>query len=149
MFLQCLHYRLRSTDTPLRRIYHHTIDQPGPSGILLSFTGGDDARKLGQLSPDDRLATARKVVDNLWTGADRHWLGGFTKYWNEDPYTRGSYSHTGLGPARYVDRARVPEALVHFAGEHTSKYRSCMNGAIESGQRAAREILEVGASATG
>ena len=133
------------TDTPLRRIYHHSIDQPGPSGILLSFTSGEDAEKLGQLSPDQRLATARKVVDNLWTGADQHWLGGFTKYWNEDPYTQGSYSYTGLGQSGYVDRARVPEGLVHFAGEHTSKYRASMNGAIESGQRAAREILEAGA----
>jgi monoamine oxidase len=136
------------TDTPLRRIYHHSIDQPGPSGILLSFTSGEDAEKLGQLSPDQRLATARKVVDNLWTGADQHWLGGFTKYWNEDPYTQGSYSYTGLGQAGYVDRARVPEGLVHFAGEHTSKYRASMNGAIESGQRAAREILEAGALTT-
>lgn len=137
------------TDTSLRRIYHHSIDQPGPSGILLSFTTGTDAAKLGKQSPDQRLATARKVVDNLWTGADRHWVGGFTKYWNEDPYTQGSYSYIGLGQDGYMDRAGVPEGLVHFAGEHTSKYRACMNGAVESGQRAAKEILEVGASAAG
>jgi monoamine oxidase len=137
------------TDTPLRRIYHHSIDQPGPSGILLSFTAGEDADKLGQLSPEERLTTARQVVDDLWTGADQHWLGGFTKFWNEDPYTQGSYSYTGLGQAGYVDRARVPEGLVHFAGEHTSKHRATMNGAIESGQRVAREILEAGPSATG
>ncbi len=115
----------------------------------MSFTSAEDAEKLGQQSPDQRLATARKVVEKLWTGADQHWLAGFTKYWNEDPYTQGSYSYTGLGQAGYVDRARVPEGLVHFAGEHTSKYRACMNGAIESGQRAAREILEAGALATG
>ena len=36
------------TDTPLRRIYHFSIDQPGPRGILLSFTSGEDAIKIGR-----------------------------------------------------------------------------------------------------
>ena len=32
------------------------------------------------------------------------------------------------------------EGFFHFAGEHTSIYRSSMNGAIESGLRASKEI---------
>ena len=35
-----------------------------------------------------------------------------------------------------------PEGRVHFAGEHTSVFAASMNGALESGQRAAGEILE-------
>jgi monoamine oxidase len=34
-----------------------------------------------------------------------------------------------------------PEDRLHFAGEHTSSWNSWMEGALESGERAAREIL--------
>jgi monoamine oxidase len=33
-----------------------------------------------------------------------------------------------------------PEGHIHFAGEHTSTWFAWMNGAIESGSRAAREV---------
>ena len=46
------------TDTMLRRVYHFSIDQPGPRGILMSFTSGADAETLGRLSDADRLRTA-------------------------------------------------------------------------------------------
>ena len=34
-----------------------------------------------------------------------------------------------------------PEDRLHFAGEHTSSWMGWMEGALESGERAAREIL--------
>jgi monoamine oxidase len=36
---------------------------------------------------------------------------------------------------------RRTEGRVHFAGEHTSLWMTWMNGALESGERAAREIV--------
>jgi hypothetical protein len=39
-----------------------------------------------------------------------------------------------------------PEGRIHFAGEHTSSWMGWMQGALESGERAANEVLE-GASA--
>ena len=35
-----------------------------------------------------------------------------------------------------------PEGRIHFAGEHTSVWMRWMQGALESGHRAAREIYE-------
>ena len=49
------------TDTPLRRIYHFSIDQPGPRGILLTFTAGEDAKKLGRLNEEKRMKIAQKT----------------------------------------------------------------------------------------
>jgi monoamine oxidase len=34
----------------------------------------------------------------------------------------------------------APEGRIHFAGEHASVYASWMNGALESGNRAARAV---------
>jgi monoamine oxidase len=36
--------------------------------------------------------------------------------------------------------AQQPEGLIHFAGEHTSAWHGWMNGALESGNRAAAEV---------
>ena len=41
-----------------------------------------------------------------------------------------------------------PEGRIHFAGEHCSLYHAWIQGALESGIRAAREIHEGSVSAT-
>jgi monoamine oxidase len=129
------------TDTLLRRVYHFSIDQPGPRGILMSFTSGADAETLGRMSDAERLRTALQEATKVWPEAPRHFEGGAVKYWNEDPWIRGSYSFEGVGQARdYLQIAAAPEGRVHFAGEHTSVHRASMNGALESGVRAAAEV---------
>ncbi len=129
------------TDTALRRIYHFSIDQPGPRGILMSFTSGADAEALGRLGDEERLRRALEEATKVWPEAPRHFEGGAVKYWNEDPWIRGSYSFEGVGQARdYLQVAAAPEGRVHFAGEHTSVHRASMNGALESGGRAAAEV---------
>jgi monoamine oxidase len=61
-----------------------------------------------------------------------------------DPWVRGSYA--GFGPGQYTDFWGClgdREGPVHFAGEHTSTHsQGYLNGAVESGQRAAREVLQ-------
>ena len=126
------------TDTKLRRVYHMSTNQPGPRGILMSFTSGADAEQLGALSPEDRLHTALAESTKIWPVAPKHWEGAAIKYWNEDPWVRGSYSFVGVGQSGFRSIASRAEGRVHFAGEHTSG--GSMNGAIRSGLRAAREI---------
>jgi len=129
------------TDTLLRRLYHFSIDQPGPRGILMSFTSGADAETLGRMSESERVRTALQEAAKVWPEAPRHFEGGAVKYWNEDPWIRGSYSFEGVGQARdYLQIAAAAEGRVHFAGEHTSVHRASMNGALESGVRAAAEV---------
>jgi monoamine oxidase len=129
------------TDTLLRRVYHFSIDQPGPRGILMSFTSGADAEALGRMSDAERLRTALQEAAKVWPEAPRHFEGGAVKYWNEDPWIRGSYSFEGVGQARdSLQIAAASEGRVHFAGEHTSVHRASMNGALESGVRAAAEV---------
>jgi monoamine oxidase len=129
------------TDTLLRRVYHFSIDQPGPRGILMSFTSGADAEALGRLGEAERLRVALQEATKIWPEAPHHFEGGAVKYWNEDPWIRGSYSFEGVGQARdYLQIAGAAEGRVHFAGEHTSIHRASMNGALESGLRAAAEV---------
>lgn len=129
------------SDTMLRRIYHMSIDQPGPRGILMSFTSGADAERLGHLSSQDRLARALAEITKIWPEAPEYWENAAVKYWNEDPWVRGSYSYLGVGQKDYRTVARRVEGRVHFAGEHTAS--ASMNGAITSGIRVVKEIQEI------
>ncbi|HIB33222.1 MAG TPA: FAD-dependent oxidoreductase [Candidatus Marinimicrobia bacterium] len=130
------------TDTPLRRVYHFSIDQPGPRGILLSFTSGSDAERLGRMNEQRRMKVAQETCAEIWNDAPQYWEGGVTKYWNKDPWLKASYSVAGVGQKDFREILAQPEGRFHFAGEHTSIYRASMNGAIESGIRAFKEIVK-------
>ena len=70
------------------------------------------------------------------------------------PNERGSYVHlvgrqagafAWFLPGQHTDlygALIMPEGRIHFAGEHTSLTHTWMQGALESGLRATREILE-------
>ena len=130
------------TDTPLRRVYHFSIDQPGPRGILLSFTSGSDAERLGRMKEQRRMKIAQETCAEIWKVAPKYWEGGVTKYWNKDPWLKASYSVAGVGQKDFRKILAKPEGRFHFAGEHTSIHRASMNGAIESGIRASKEIVK-------
>jgi monoamine oxidase len=64
--------------------------------------------------------------------------------WEDDPFVRGGYAYLdpAFDPAWRPLLARRAGRLV-FAGEHTSEdWQGYMNGAVESGVRAAHELLE-------
>ena len=128
------------TDTSLRRIYHFSIDQPGPRGILLSFTSGEDAIKLGRLDENKRVKIAQNTCKNIWPESPQYWEKGITKYWNEDPWVKASYSLAGIGQKGFREILAKREGPVFFAGEHTAIQRASMNGAIESGLRVMEEL---------
>ena len=62
--------------------------------------------------------------------------------WHLDRWHRGAYSY--WRPGQYTSIAGyegVAEGGAHFAGEHTAyDYQGFMNGAVESGERAASEV---------
>lgn len=63
---------------------------------------------------------------------------------NADPLTRGAYSYVGPGAEDARARLAAPlENTLFFAGEATdSEAPATVAGAVQSGQRAARELLE-------
>jgi monoamine oxidase len=78
-----------------------------------------------------RSAVARRVRDAL------------THNWLSDPYSRGAYSYVGVGGSSASSvLARPIGHTLFFAGEHVSSGRNgTVDGAIASGQRAARQVL--------
>jgi monoamine oxidase len=83
------------------------------------------------------------VADLRWMGTpDVPRLAGPMVSWEDDPWARGGYAVFGphfdprLRPMLGASHGRVI-----FAGEHTSqRWQGFMNGAVESGLRAARDV---------
>ncbi len=62
--------------------------------------------------------------------------------WQKDRYARGIYHHIGAGQAAdLAAAARYTGHRLHFAGEHLAQTSSGIEGALESGERAARAVL--------
>jgi len=71
--------------------------------------------------------------------------------WATDPLSRGSYSYFAVGNEREIatELAR-PFGRMHFAGEHTSeRHPATVHGALLSGEREARLVLEALRGAVG
>ncbi len=131
------------TDLNIQDTYSPTLIQGGQRGILASYTGGQRALDLGAMSEKDRQNLVLRRMGNLFGGLDSQYESGTSQIWHEDEWARGAFAYfepgqiTGLLPA-----AQRPEGLIHFAGEHTSLWHGWMNGALESGNRAAEEVNE-------
>lgn len=62
--------------------------------------------------------------------------------WHLDPFSGGSWAVWAPGQiGRYFAALHQPAGPVHFAGEHTAYAYSGMEGAMESGERVALEVL--------
>lgn len=121
-----------------------TRAQPGDTGILNFFSGGSAARRAGEGTPEERARDALRDLERVLPGIAQHWNGRVIRNaWDRYPWTLGSYSL--LKPGQYTSLHGIEDTIegrVHFAGEQSSLANSgFMNGAIETGQRAAREVL--------
>lgn len=132
-----------STDLDVRWIWDATTGQPGATGILDAHVVGGAARRLAALSEPDRVAAALADVARVYPMVPGTVIRSTSTCWDDDPEARGAYACPRPGQMRaLLAVAARPEGRVHFAGEHTSTWAQWMQGALESGQRAAREVRE-------
>lgn len=62
--------------------------------------------------------------------------------WQQQPFNKGSFAEWRPGQiSHYGQDVALAAGRLHFAGEHTAQWSSGMEGALESGERAANEIL--------
>lgn len=131
-----------TTDWP-EELWHPTWDVPGPEGALLTYVRGDRADELDRLDGDARVARVLAHWEAFLPGAAAHSTSGTSHSWQRDPWSRAGWAEpTPTQDSELGSALARPEGPVHFAGEHISGARGWMNGALESGIRAAREIHE-------
>lgn len=119
------------------------------AGMLALLTGGQAALSLpGEAAHGPAPAPlVREAVERLELVAPgigseltgRAWLDA----WHRDRWAGGSYAAFGPGQVtRFWGLLGRPAGRVVFAGEHTStRAQGYLEGAVESGERAARQVL--------
>lgn len=127
-----------------------TIDNSpldGSPGVMLGFVGGRDARELGRRPAEER----RRIVVDRFTRLFGPQAAAPERYiernWDEEEWTRGA-PVCFLPPGAWTDYGaalRRPAGRIHWAGTETAtEWAGYMEGALQSGERAAREVLEAG-----
>jgi monoamine oxidase len=131
-------------DTGYQNTWEVTRAQPGTSGILVNYTGGNIGASFGSGSPASRAKQFLAQIEPVLPGATKAWNGRATiDYWPGNRWTKGSYSYWKVGQyQRFAGMEARRQGNCFFAGEHTSiDFQGYLNGAVETGQRAADEIL--------
>ncbi len=121
-----------------------TRAQPGASGILVDYTGGDVGASFGSGTPTSRAQQFLAQAEPVLPGITQAWNGkAAVEFWPAYEWTRGSYSYWKVGQyTAFAGVERERRGTCHFAGEHTSiDFQGYLNGAVETGERVAAEIL--------
>ena len=117
----------------------------GKPGIIFGFVGGDKCREYLRLSDSERRNRILGEYATFFGEEGRNATAFFDTPWPEFAWTRGG--PVGLhGPGSLVANGPALRRVfgrIHWAGTETSGYwNGYMDGAVRSGERAAREVLE-------
>jgi monoamine oxidase len=137
--------------------------QPGGRGhhadaVWVGFPGGRPGETLAsrygltmgipaQPAPPAMVTDTLAQMEPILPGLTAAWAAGPQKAWvndgNIDPFMRGAWSNFLVGQyTSFAGAQSLPAGTLHFAGEHTSlAYQGFMEGGLESGLRAAAEII--------
>ncbi|HEY2260103.1 MAG TPA: flavin monoamine oxidase family protein [Solirubrobacteraceae bacterium] len=125
---------------------HFTYDNSPPGGrpgVLLGFVSGADARRLGAIGPAARRRAVLAAFERLFGPAAARPRRLIEHNWSSELWTRGCYA-AFMGPGVWSDYGsalRAPVGRIHWAGTETSEvFMGYMDGAVRSGERAAREV---------
>ena len=132
------------TDTGYQSTWEVTRAQAGDPGILVDYTGGTIGDSFGPGTATPYAVQFLSQIEPVLPGLTDHWNGLATlDSWPDYEWTRGSYSYWKVGQyTKFAGIERKRQGNCHFAGEHTSiDFQGYLNGAVESGERAAGEIL--------
>ena len=131
------------TDTPLERLFPRASEDGTHCIGFKAFINGRGTAGVDAL---DEPAFERLALSTL--GRIRPASQGQVRYlarhsWGKDRFAGGAYAAWSPGKVAEQRRAvRLPAGPVWFAGEHTAVDAPGMEGAVRSGERAAREIIE-------
>jgi len=118
--------------------------------LLIAWAGGPKAARLSSATVPDIVRDAVASLESIFgarTGIRERLAAAWVHDWQQDPFARGAYSYLAVGGhgARRVLAQPLQDTLffageaADLEGEHTT-----VAGALQSGERAAREVLAQG-----
>ena len=132
------------TDTPIERVFP-VRNAAGEIVSLTCWVNGTGTR-LSTSDEDWKTLAEETLLRSRGIKAKAHAVVRWDK---DQPLSGGAYMHWAPGQIKpWAERITQPAGRLHFAGEHTSYLHTGMEGAMESGERAAYAIIEAAAGST-
>ncbi|MER5494364.1 NAD(P)/FAD-dependent oxidoreductase [Streptomyces sp. NPDC002490] len=131
-----------------RQTYYPPVENDPRLGaaLLASYTIGPDADALSEVPRDKLVATVLGELSTMHPELAQPGMviDAETQIWGEDPSSRGAASVRWSKEPATAEEERAlaahPQGALFFAGEHCSTTPAWIEGALESGLAAARQI---------
>jgi monoamine oxidase len=128
---------------PVRIVYDNS-PAAGSPGVLVGFIEGEQARTWGRRGPADRRAAVLACLGDYFGERASRPRELLERSWAEEEYSGGCYA--GYFPpgvwTSFGQALREPVGPLHWAGTETATvWAAYMEGAVQSGERAAEEVL--------
>ncbi len=107
-----------------------------------AWTMGPNARRLDAVSSARAAGMVVEAVEAVRPAArgQLEYIG--RQSWGADPFAGGGWAYFRPGQvARFAAAMGAPHGRIHFCGEHLARVDRGMEGAMESGERVAQEIV--------
>lgn len=119
------------------------------AGLLTGWAGGPKAERMAKMDKNEIVDHAIKAVADIFEVSPRtvraSLEAAYFHDWSADPFSRGAYSYIPAGMMEAQQHLSWPVAeTLFFAGEAATldAQLGTVHGAISSGKRAAREVLQ-------
>jgi monoamine oxidase len=128
------------TNQPMGRMYHFKSDQ----GEYLWMNVRNPQSPWIRMTDAEVMQDATRTINRIRPSTVGRIEALAVVNWSNYPWTRGHNVYRLPGQiARYGNIVAEPHGRIHFAGDHTAVTMMGMEGAMESGERAAVEILQL------
>lgn len=111
---------------------------------LTVWLRGPIAEKLDRMNQDDAISSVIKSIETLRPSTKGQLEFSAYHSWSLNPYSNGDWAYWGPGQvSQFGQHVSNIHHDLHFCGEHTAIANRGMEGALESGERAFFEILDL------
>lgn len=127
-------------DRPWERFIDITGNEPGGHGSGFFYLNGPNAEAVLARPEKERAASIVDQFEADMPGLLGEVMSAQSFAWSEQPWIKASFGGVPLGAGWMIAEAAKPEGRIHLAGDFTTIKTGWVEGAIESGLRAARQI---------
>ncbi len=127
------------TDLPAHYFYNAAKNQPGAKGVLMSYTIGDKAAVIANQDDAFHTSIIKQALQPAFGDVQNKILSHTNYYWGNDEFSRGAYALYQPGQwFTIMPVLKKPFLHTHFAGEHLADWQGFMEGALVTGEEAAK-----------
>ncbi|WP_414590027.1 flavin monoamine oxidase family protein [Scytonema sp. PCC 10023] len=128
-------------------LWHTTWDRPEKTGILHAYLKGEKALEMDAFEGKAQQTKLLQHWEKILPGVTNYSVRSHFYSWTKDIWSKGGWAYpTDEQEKKLFSELGKSEGKIYFAGDHTSKTRGWLQGALESGLNAAKEIHFAGST---